>query len=355
MIYTKPEEIKTVIKNIKILGIKLPKSLLIDFSKPMVRLEQHGLFFTLCDPTRFPYLEKAIKSIRAYKKGLYLSKVIKKLKTNRNSDDQKSVLMEIIIFSYYCDKFEKDKHISVDFDRKWSSSSGKNVDISILGLDKPINVEICALHFNKSHTDFFNLRYKVNIEIEKRLAILSNQRYSYEFSILEGFTEKNIDAFIKFLIEKREEGTGYYNYLVNDKQIANLEIRKLNKRKKEYAVYKDIWIGRVKDDKRIRNKITEKAEYQLPHNEFNFIFVSNFAMFDDIDFVASCMGTEVWHIGKNSKIVGKSWKPDGILSILKDKKYAPIHGMISTQGFDYVHKKMIRIEAVPQEVYKILQ
>ena len=101
-----------------------------------------------------------------------------------------------------------------------------------------------------------------------------------------------------------------------------------------------MWTGFVQDEKRIRHRIIEKACEQLPKKELNFVYIPNYGEFDDIDFQEAFLGKEVWLI-KKKKLVFAGREKNGSVSIIKDKNYSPICGLIYSD-WDYTKKKLIR-------------
>lgn len=144
----KEEEIKIVKNNIKIFDQKIKYEKI--FLESMLRKDQHALFYILLDPIIFSLLEKAVSFIKKYKKGIYLNKMVKKIKEAKKYNDQKDKIAEIIIFGYFCEMLHKDKNIDIVWERKINTGE-KNVDISIKNKHEGyyINIDVAVLHENK--------------------------------------------------------------------------------------------------------------------------------------------------------------------------------------------------------------
>jgi len=349
MIYTTSDEIKIVKQNLKIFDGRIPKDLQSLLFNKQLRLEQYGLFFSLCDPYIYPYLLKAIESIKKYNYSKYLPKVVNKLVKNCDWFSHQTTVAEIIVAGYYFEKFMNDSSIIVEWERKVSETN-KSVDVSLLGGDKPINIEVTGKSEDIRIREYFNLRYRVKTEIEKEVRKLPDQKYSYIFSICtkrgDGVSEKNffekyIPNFVNFILESRQKGLGKYSFEVDGKTLATVEIKELERLKSEYAdSYRDIWVGWLKDYKRLKNIIVDKAKNQLCPNDINFIYIPNLSNFDDIDFQEAFLGKELYYVDINSKETRFSREKDGAINIINEKGYPIVNGVIYSK-WDYSKKKMI--------------
>lgn len=139
------EEVKLVKNNIEIFNGEIEYEKI--FSKSMLRRDQHGLFFVLLDTNLFPLLKKSVKLIKDYKKGTFFKKIVKKIKSAREYNQQKDIIAEIIILGYFCKKFSRNKNINIIFERK-VNINGKNVDISLKNNTENyhINIDVAVLH-----------------------------------------------------------------------------------------------------------------------------------------------------------------------------------------------------------------
>lgn len=196
--------------------------------------------------------------------------------------------------------------------------------------------------------DYFNLRYKVKVEIEKKIEKFPEQKYNYIFSILnegkkesEKLFERHIPDFVDFIAEAREKGIGKYSFTVDGKKLATVEIRKLERLKREYAnSYKDVWVGWLKDYKRLRSIIVNKAKDQLPRDEINFVYVPNLSNFDDLDFQEAFWGKELYNVNFKTEDTKFSRKQDGVINIVKENNYSSIYGLLYSK-WDYNNKKLL--------------
>lgn len=347
MIYTKDEEIKVVKENLQVFENKVPQKYLDLLLQKQIRYSQHGLFFSLCNPAIYPCLLEAIEVIKRYDKPRYFPKAINKLVKGSGWIDQQGAVAEVIIVGYYVKKFAKDKKIKVEWERKISNSS-KVMDISLLGLSKPVNIEVTAKDRDERFRKHFELRDKVKVAIEQTAENFPDQHYSYIFSLvteekdgkaITDFSEKHIQSFIDFIFEMRNKGEGEYDFIIGGEKLASIKITKLNKLDREYATHLDMWSGFMKDEKRLRNRIVDKAKDQLPQDEVNFVFIPNLGNFDDISFQEAFLGKEQWHIGREG-IRGVSRKPDGAIQVTAGEGYSPVHGLMWS-GWDYLKKKTI--------------
>lgn len=349
MIYTKPEEIDLVRQNLEIFDDRLSQKITNLLLSKQARIEQHGLFFSLCDSNIYPFLLEALRNIKKYNISKYFPKAISKLINNYEWFTQRTAVAEIIVAGYYFKKFFENNLFDIIWERK-VTETGKSVDVSIFDKGKNIyiNIEVTGKMKDKRIRDHFNLRYMTKIEIEKRIRKLPEQKYCYIFSILdkrkresEKIFKENIIIFVDFIIKIREKGVGEYDFVVNSKKLATVEVRKLQRLKREYADYhKDIWLGWLKDYKRLRHIIINKAKGQLPKDEINFVYVPNLSNFDDLDFQEAFWGKELYNVNFETKETEFSRKSDGVISIVKENNYSPIHGLLYSK-LDYSNKKLL--------------
>lgn len=350
MIYTKDEEIELVKANLAVFEGRLPVRYATLLLKKALRVNQHGLFFSLCNPAIYPFLLKALQAIRKYDKPNMFPKAISKLTRNLGHTNQQAAVAEVIVAGYYCRKYLGHPKITVVWERV-IPTSGKKMDVSLLGYKKPVNIEITAKDRDKRIRDFYDLRYKVKVALEQKIETLVPQKFCYIFSIfteekdgeqfVSDFTEKHIARFVKFVCNMRQDGEGRYYFVVSGKRLAIVEIRRLNKLKQEFASQMDMWSGFMKDEKRLRNRIVDKASNQLPQDEINFIYIPNLAGLDDIDFQEAFLGKEQWHLNKKGDVVAKTRKANGAVSVIHENKYSPVHGLFYS-GWNYSKKKLIR-------------
>jgi len=349
MIYTKQEEIILVRQNLEIFENRIPQKLIDLLLSKQIRIEQHGLFFSLCDDSIYPFLLEALKNIKKYNINKYFPKAVSKLTNNYEWFPQRTAIAEIIVVGYYFKKYLNNDSFNIEWERK-VTETGKSVDVSILDKEKNkyLNIEVTGKMEDERIRTHFDLRYKTKLEIEKRIEKFSDQKYNYIFSILnkrkqgsEKLFEKHINDFIDFIAEVREAGIGKYTFIVDGKKLATVEINKLNRLDREYAAFhKDSWFGWMKDYKRLRHVIINKAKKQLPSDEINFVYIPNLSKFDDIVFQEAFLGKEICHVNLENGDTELSRKADGVVSILKDKNYSPIYGLIYSK-LDYAKKNLL--------------
>lgn len=364
MIYTKDDEIFVVRKNLEIFENRIPTRLSNLLLHRHLRIDQHWLFYSLCDPRIYPFLLSAIGIIKQFDKPKYFPKTIKKLTQASKSIDQRAVVAEIISVAYYFLKFLGSKEISVEWERKVPNST-KVMDISLLGKSQPINIEVTAKDTDDKQNQHLELRYRVKVAIEQAIENLANHTYSYRFSLamrdvdgttITDFNDTYIKDFVDFILQARKRGEGEYKFEVNGETLASVVVAKLNKGKTEYAADMDMWTGFLNDEKRIRNRIVDKARVQLPSNELNFVFIPNLGGFDEIDYQEAFWGKEQWHINKNDDILGVSRRPDGAIQVILENHYAPVSGLIWS-GYDYTKKKILvnPFEKVSEDIIELIK
>lgn len=348
MLYTKPDEIELVKENLSFFDNKIPAKILAKLLTRQERYSQHGLFYSLCNPSIYPYLIKALESIKKYKAGKYFNKAIGKLVNDSDWLNHQANAGEVTVVGYYCDKFSNQESIEVVWEKE--VNAGKNVDISLLGHQVPINIEITGLHQDSKIRYHFDLRNAVRVAIERVISKIPNPMFSYRFSIPEEstFTEKDIPDFVKFIEEQRKRGVGFYNYILNGQMIASVGIHKLNKLKEEYATDLDMWFGELNDDKRLGQKIVEKSKNQLPANERNYLCVLNLSGFDTLDIEEALYGKEQIHFNKSGEVLGRSFTKEGAAFVIQQNGYSPVFGLIAS-GRDYSKKKIILNALVKKE------
>jgi len=306
-------------------------------------------------------LLQSLESIKIYSPSNYFPKAIKKLTKSPSDINQQAAVAEIIVVGYYCRKFLKKKQIRVEWERV-ITNSGRSIDISLMRDGKqPINIEITTKNKNEAIRNFFDLRYKVKVAIEKRSQKISKQKFCYLFSLNtndkdSNFLENDIEQFIQFIFSVRQNGEGKYYFPSKREQRASVEIKKLNRLRREYASSIDIWAGMVEDDRALRNKILEKIEGQLPNGEINFIHVLNLANLDDIDFREAFLGKEIWRLDRERgmRLIGR--KQNGVITAIRQKKHALVYGLIYS-GWDYSKKVLISNPLVnlPNSILNIVQ
>lgn len=349
MIYTKDEETELVKANLDVFENRLPLKCSTLLLKKVLRIKQHGLFFSLCNPAIYPSLLEAIKSIKGYDKANFFPKTINKLTNSFSHIDQQAAVAEIVVVGYYCKKFLGHPDVLVNWERT-IPTSGKRMDVTLVYKNEFINIEVTAKDKDKRIRDFNELRYKVKVAIELRIENFTTQKFCYIFNIFteekdgeqfaSEFTESHIKAFVEFISEIREKGEGKYYFIVGNKRLASVEIQKLNRLAREFASQIDMWSGFMKDDTRIKNRIVEKASNQLPKDDINFVYIPNLSGFDDIDFEEAFLGKEEWHLNKKGDVVAKTRSGNGAISIIKDCKYSPVCGLIYSD-WDYSKKRII--------------
>jgi hypothetical protein len=283
-------------------------------------------------------------------KAKYLPKSVKKLVQARSSIDQRAAVTEIIAVAYYLDKFSDSIDVRVEWERKLPNST-KVMDISLLGQFTPINIEVTAKDGDSNQRRHLELRHRVKVAIEQAIEKITRPAYSYIFSLrsrdvdgttITDFTDHHTGNFVNFILEARKRGGGEYEFKVEGEVLASVVISKLNKVKSEYATDLDMWTGFLNDEKRIRNRIVDKARDQLPPGEINFVFVPNTGGFDEIDYQEAFWGKEQWQIGRKSgDIVRVNRKPDGAIQVIASKHYSPVAGLIWS-GYDYSKKKFLK-------------
>ncbi|MFH1827103.1 MAG: hypothetical protein ABH812_01555 [bacterium] len=363
MIYTKDKEITLVKKNLEIFENRISPRIVKKLLNKHLRIDQHWLFYSLCDPRIYPFLLPAIEIIKQVNKPKYLPKTIKKLMKANKSIDQRAVVAEIISVAYYFHKFSGSKEIAVEWERKVPNST-KVMDISLLGKSKPINIEVTAKDADANQNQHLELRYRVKVAIEQAIESLSTHSFSYRFSLamrdvdgttITDFNDIHIKDFVDFILQVRKHGEGEYMFEIDGKVLASVVVARLNKLKSEYAADMDMWTGFLNDERRIRNRIVDKARMQLPPNELNFVFIPNLGGFDEIDYQEAFWGKEQWHINKNDDIAGISRKSDGAIHVIASEHYSPVSGLIWS-GYDYTKKKLLvnPIENVASDVIRIV-
>jgi hypothetical protein len=364
MIYTKDDEISVVKKNLEIFENRIPARLSDLLLHKHLRIDQHWLFYSLCDPRIYPFLLSAIDIIKRVDKSKYFPKTVKKLIQANKSIDQRAVVAEIISVAYYFQKFSDSKEITVEWERKVPNST-KVMDISILGKAKPINIEVTAKDADANQNHHLELRYRVKVAIEQAIENLPTHIFSYRFSLamrdVEGttitdFNDTHVKDFVNFILQVRKRGEGEYKFEVDGSILASVVVAKLNKLKAEYATDMDMWTGFLNDEKRIRNRIVDKAREQLPSSELNFVFIPNLGGFDEIDYQEAFWGKEQWHINKNGDIAGVSRKPDGAIQVISENHFAPISGLIWS-GYDYTKKKILvnPLEKIEENIIELIK
>lgn len=344
MIYVRFEELKVVKSNLVIFSGQLKRDFIDKLLKPKdIRYKKHGLFFSLCNPSVFPFLNQALISIKQYDNGKYFSKAIKKLVKASDWLEHKSVVSEVIVVGYYFKKFKDDKNINVVWERK-TAESGRNVDVSILGWKNNVNIEITALHSDAESRSFFQLREEVKIALEQMAESFKEQKYSYLFSLPEGsrLSKEEIHSLVKFIrTVRKEKGVGKHSFKEGEKFLASVDILPLNKLKKEYASNMDMLSGWNGDWERVQDKISGKVSKQLPKGEINFVCISALDIWTD-GYEAECamLGSEKININLKTGEQGWFRNSDDVSKILSKEAYESFYGLIYF-NYDYSKKRII--------------
>lgn len=352
MIYTKSDEIALVRKNLAVFEGRLDR-LKPTLLKTAIRSEQHNLFFSLCNPAIYPHLIEAINSIKSYDKHTYFPKAVSKLQNQSKSLGHKQSVAEVIAAGHYFSKFLNDKGVRVE----WEPQSQRH-DISLILKNKTVNIEITSLAEEEKVRNHLDLRYKVKVELEKKLQSLTPQKYCYIFALSKEYlTPSEIGDFVDFMLESREKGVGTYTNKVRGKEIGKVEVRKLNKLKEEYAASIDIWSGFKNDSERLAKAITEKSRRQLPSTGSNFVFISTLGdlTFDDYDIQQGFWGTEQLHLNKEGDLIGTSRADDGAIHAINRRKLSPVCAVMYS-SWDYSKKKIYYnpLEAVDEEALNLV-
>jgi hypothetical protein len=360
MIYVYPDEIKEVKKNLIIFGGKLKDNFVKFLLKPDgIRYDKHGLFFSLCNPNVFLFLEKALVAIKKYKSGKYFPRALRKLIKASEWLEHKAVVAEIIVVGYYFDKFQANKKIEIIWERKLNEKGG-SVDVSLVGLEKNINIEVTALHDVAEQRHYFNLRKEIQIALEKMSESYKNQEYAYLFSLPDNsvFSKSDIPRFIEFIKSVRNTiGVGKHMFKQDGKVMIAVEIVPLNKSKTEYASDIGIFSRWNEDSKRIQDKIAGKVARQLPKGDINFVCVPTLDIWtNNYEMEMAMLGSEKIVIdlkSGESKLLRDS---DDVSKILSEKSYESFYGLIYF-NWDYSRKKIIGnpTKKLEGEVKKVIE
>lgn len=328
MLYTRKEEIAQVRENLCVFDGKLPRKLVTELLKVQYRQKQHGLFYSLSCPSVYPSLLKALTDIKSYKQGKYFPKAIKKLIGAHDWHLQMTAVSEIIAVGYYCCKYQNNSKFEVIWERRLLNGKS-NVDISVTGLKVPINIEITALGFDAKQKYFFDTRFEIKDKIDTELSKITTPKYILKFSLNINIIPENIiDKFATFAIECRHKGEGRYNFSYDNNYNGFVIVEKVSKSPHEFSFCTNPYSAILQDDSRIREKIIEKINTQLPEGEVNFVCISNLGMFDYDDYVDALFGKEQW-----------TYRGRQLISVSRTKRFPNVSGVIYFK-WDFSEKKV---------------
>jgi len=336
---TDVEEINIVKDRLAILDGQLKSGIEEQLMQVHERTSQHHLFWLLLDDRTFEPFRHALEIFKKYGVNSYFKKAIRKAE-DTEPIQYNAGIAEVIAAAYYIEKFEFEKD-KVVWERK-VSERGNSVDITIFHNGEPINIEVTGLNEAEKIRKFWELSYKISNELSEMVLDTEAACFAYfvslpndDFLKLKNLAHLNmirselLSEVGEFIIASKESGVGDYVFEKDGKPILNIKILALEKSEEEYVANLIGWADEITDNKRIRNKVIEKATYQLPKDEINFVYIPNLAMLSDTDYRTAMYGDMAVKIYPGMPNQSQWHYTDtGITKIVEQLNISPVYGII---------------------------
>lgn len=297
--------------------------------------------------------EDALEAIREYdefRKTSFVTKARKKLHKAAGREQIRDITAEIMVVSYYFQKFMKSEDIDVEWERSVIGSDGRlgDVDVSIIGVDdEPINIEVKVLAIDQQTKILHEVQNVIEGTLIDAVCDSDNPQFVYGIDLVSNMNlatvssmrEEYLPALTDFVLECKKSGCGEYHFDLDGYPGAELRIEPLNNLKKE-----DIYVlcpCCLNDNIRIKGKIRDAAAAQLPKKERNFVCIANFAGADCIDLLEGVLGQEQYGLKYQRRGPVTFWrKPNGAFSDINRRDISPILGVV-VFTLDYTSKRII--------------
>ncbi|HSW37478.1 MAG TPA: hypothetical protein VLG37_03885 [Candidatus Saccharimonadales bacterium] len=339
---TDAEEIKVVISRLGIFNGMIKKEVVDALSKPTHRMKQHRLFYLLLDERSYMPIQHAMDVLRKYNDDGYIKKAINIVQRSGDPIQYSANVAEIIVAAYYIEKFGYEQG-KVIWERNIPGTRN-SIDITIQGYKKPVNIEITGLTEMKEIREFYEDHFEFRSKLKELVINKIAPKYMYmitfpevgfidleNIAFFKGFIKNHLAAFANFIKDQRKRGPGEYTFTASDGAKAQVKIFPLNKAKKEYVECAFGWSGRLNDSFRIRSKVLEKAESQLPIDEYNFVYIANLAMLDDDDYIEAMYGQLQVVVNSAQPSQHRTQYADnGISQAIDEQGFAPVYGLIKS-------------------------
>ena len=246
-----------------------------EFFNQKDRLKQNPLFFYLL---RNGNAEKLVGNLKILEEKCDKFHSILKKIHERDYEVFHSYISEIDILSYYYSKASDDFQIEYEPEIK---EKGSKIDAKITVKDKNYFLEIFTL--------FRDERFKkiddIALQIRLKLDVFEKNPYIIFITIYDNFEESFIDSFveeIKKIIEdtspKKEVSEEFgivaeKEILIDNKPIGKARFNR-GKKDKGFVGGFSTPVQKVEDAGRLKNRILEKIDKQLPSNDGNIVIIN---------------------------------------------------------------------------------
>lgn len=219
-----------------------------------------------------------------------------------------------------------------------------------------------AIDLIKNHKDYFFS--KMVSKIKKAKEYSDQQDVIAEIFVLGYFLKKFVGNNLKIQLERKTNGNrnvdisllGLFDLPINIDVMALHDCKYIEGQRKEQKGNTIIfWQTTTRYDKTILSRIVDKLDKgQFPKNEYNFVWIFNFSIADNIDFEESIRGTEKGIEMKNGKIIERYSNKDGLADVINQNNYSPIYGILYSKWDTKSHKLIKVIQDCPDNVYKVI-
>lgn len=286
------------------------------------RHNKHPLFWVLLDER----CQKLAKNLNVlHQKCPKFTRIINKLKGDRNVLNFHSILTEVDVMAHYYSV--SNGSYGVEYEPN-VEEKGKKIDGKISVGNEVYNLEIFTIHEDETGQQHDTLREKVKRELNE-----ISQPFILSLGTDLDFTEENIPNFISFvkkLLEKQEiiiEGERY-EYTINEKRLADISFKKYPEINKGFVGGMHGPARFMNDAGRLKNKILSKLD-QLPDNAKNIVIVNmSYITSDFIDLEEVFLGQSCVNINVDTHETSAGRSPNSILNHPKGKNISMIIGYV---------------------------
>jgi len=354
------QEIELVKERLSIFEGRIPQKHLDSLLADQPKEEKHALFYFLSNSRSFPVIKECLEIIKQFNKKKYLPKVLSKLLGASRWLNQQKAVFEMIVASYYFQKFMEKKPIFVEWEREtlWGK---KLTGVSLSGLDKIVHLEVMNLADVPEIQKKQQLLYKLQIELESQenlkgdgyfyiINLFSNKKYKLTSS----FSQKNIPDFVDFVPQSKEEGAGKYFFPNTENPSAYLEIKKISDIQDGIVSRFDVWSEALKG-KKMRELMVSNSCENLFSEEDNFLFLPNLGGVEEEDVRNAFLG-EKKREDIPSGLRAAPREPNGAINRVYEKGCPSCHALIYS-GLNYEKRGMVSNPLLPREdkIFEIIK
>ena len=327
------EEIEVIRKNIDTFpNIKdiFSEDFINNLLKIEERLKKHSLFWILLDLQKTSKLSNNLGILRL--KFSSFSSLLNRLLDDIDKDNFYSVLTEIEILSYFYDKFSSE---NLEYEPSIEGKTGKP-DLKLNLNGEEYYMEIFNLRDDSIQREINEIQDSIKKEIDK-----INQPFSILFSTEISFKKENMGDFVSFvssLLDKKEQikHGDKFDFFKDNSKLADIKF--FNSNNNQGQVYSMLHPLRILNDSiRIKNKMLDKIDKQLPEDKKSIIIMDNsYAFYADYDVFDAIYGRYCVFVDPNTREIKDARQPNGLIHHPKGKS---ISAIVSYSG-DYSNRKI---------------